>query len=78
MCTDRENCTEDTDEIQSDPFTKVSDDPAAFMAIRLVASLIRTCSSPPSSVTDFLPEWKQNNGLQTAQNTVGGFSASHL
>lgn len=56
---DTDNCSKDAEAgSMSDPFTKVSDEPAAFMAIKLFASLIRTCNSPPSSVTDFLPELK--------------------
>lgn len=64
--------------IKSNPFTKVSDNPAAFMAIKLFASLIRTCSSPPSTGTDFFAEWKRGNWLETARITARGSSASHL
>lgn len=31
------------------PFTKVSDVPPSFIAIKFFASLMRTCSSPPPS-----------------------------
>lgn len=75
-----EECTKERERegIKSNPFTKVSDNPEAFMAIKLFASLIRTCSSPPSPGTDFFAEWKQGNRLDTARNTARGSSASHL
>lgn len=40
------------------PLTKLSEVPPGFIAIKFFASLIRTCSSPPTSGDDFLPEDK--------------------
>lgn len=40
----------------TNPFTKLSEVPPGFIAIKFWASLIKTCSSPPFSVITFLPE----------------------
>ena len=39
----------------ANPFTKESDVSPAFIAVRFLASLIKTCNSPPCSVFVFLP-----------------------
>lgn len=41
--------------MNSNPFTKESDVPPAFIAQRFLASFINTCSSPPFSTLAFLP-----------------------
>lgn len=51
-------CSFNSQQIITNPFTKLSDVPPVFIAIKFFASLIRTCSSPPSSVAAFLPEEK--------------------
>lgn len=50
-------------QVITNPFTKLSDVPPDFIAIKFFASFIRTCSSPPSSTLAFLSE-RENRRAQ--------------